>query len=79
MQNIADAHPKHLPEVRVSEAEGDVRDVESFGGAFSLQSINPPRATAATRAVTHSLGRGCSIRLLHEDDATVSVKLKQNL
>lgn len=26
------SYPKHLPEVRVSEAEGNVGDVEAFGG-----------------------------------------------
>lgn len=40
-RKFPDSYPKHLPEVRVSEAEGDVGDVKSFWGSFGLRGVSP--------------------------------------
>lgn len=48
------SYPKHLPEVRVSEAEGNVGDVEAFGGP--LLGVVPYGPPATTSSCTHQLG-----------------------
>lgn len=44
-------YPKHLPKVRVPEAEGDVGHMKAFGGPFIVR-VDPSGAstTSSTRA-----------------------------
>lgn len=43
---VRSAYPKHLPQVGVSEAEGDVGHVEAFGGPLGVRVIpNAPSTT----------------------------------
>lgn len=44
-------YPKHLPKVRVPEAEGDVGHMQAFGGPF-IVCVDPSGAstTSSTRA-----------------------------
>ena len=72
------AHPKHLSQVGVSEAEGDVGDVQAFGGSLGLgvaigqrhQRQRPrshllargPRLLDLGRLVWLHLGRGGGVR-----------------
>jgi len=47
------AHPEHLPQVRVSEAEGDVGDVEAFGLGLTGALVVTPTPRSAARRYGH--------------------------
>lgn len=59
------SYPKHLSEVRVSEAEGDVWDMEAFGGPFGLCGVTCGASCSCTSCDTlyHRLPLGCLLRL----------------
>lgn len=65
------SYPKHLPEVRVSESEGDVWDMEAFWGPFGLRGVTcrASRSCASCAALyTHlPLGRLFCLSLWWED------------
>ena len=51
------AHPKHLPQVGVPEAEGDVGDVQPFGGPLGL-GVPVGHRHQGQRPGSHVLARG---------------------